>query len=172
MTSMRLKILYVGRGGAVRRRFLELLEQAGYVATSAPQTPTKGRGGASAAYDLVVRDGVTVAELEEVLRPRRGGRSRAMAVTAAAGTMGDHPRRTATAARNRTPITLRALRESVGKTQGEVARKTSMSQPQLSRVETRRDHLISTLRKYVRALGGEVEVIAVVGGTPFPLRDV
>jgi len=69
-------------------------------------------------------------------------------------------------------MTLRALRASVGKIQGDVARKMSMTQPQLSRVETRRNHLISTVRKYVRALGGQIEVIAVVDGERVALQDV
>jgi len=53
-------------------------------------------------------------------------------------------------------MNLQQLREHVRKTQGDVARKASVTQPQLSRVEGRRDHLVSTLRKYVRALGGEI----------------
>ncbi|MDB4982157.1 MAG: helix-turn-helix domain protein [Myxococcales bacterium] len=69
-------------------------------------------------------------------------------------------------------MNLRALRQSLGKTQGEVAREAAMSQPQLSRVEARRDHLISTVRKYVRAMGGEVDVIARVDGRAVLLRDV
>jgi hypothetical protein len=69
-------------------------------------------------------------------------------------------------------MTLRALRDSVGKTQGEVAKEVSMTQPQLSRVEARHDHLISTLRKYVSALGGQIEVIAVVDGVRISLQDV
>lgn len=69
-------------------------------------------------------------------------------------------------------MTLRGLRESAGKTQGEMARKVSMTQPQLSRLEARHDHLISTLRRYVRALGGEIEVIARVKGARVILRDV
>ena len=69
-------------------------------------------------------------------------------------------------------MTLRALRESVGRTQGDVARGVSMTQPQLSRVEGRRDHLTSTLRKYVQALGGKIEVAAIVKGERIVLRDV
>jgi predicted transcriptional regulator len=69
-------------------------------------------------------------------------------------------------------MSLRALRDSVRKTQGELARATAMSQPQLSRFEGRRDHLISTLRRYVRALGGEIEVVALISGRRIPLRDV
>jgi hypothetical protein len=69
-------------------------------------------------------------------------------------------------------MTLRGLRESVGRTQGDVARGVSMTQPQLSRVEGRRDHLTSTLRKYVRALGGKIEVAAIIKGERIVLRDV
>jgi predicted transcriptional regulator len=69
-------------------------------------------------------------------------------------------------------MSLRTLRQSLGKTQGEVARTASMTQPQLSRVEARRDHRLSTLRKYVRAMGGDVDVIARIDGREFILRDV
>ncbi|HVR02164.1 MAG TPA: helix-turn-helix transcriptional regulator [Polyangia bacterium] len=69
-------------------------------------------------------------------------------------------------------MSLRTLRESVGKTQSEVARVASMTQPQLSRVESRREHLISTVRKYVEALGGDVDVIARIDGRSIVLRDV
>jgi predicted transcriptional regulator len=65
-------------------------------------------------------------------------------------------------------MSLRALRDSVQKTQGDVALATAMSQPQLSRFEGRRDHLISTVRRYVRALGGEIEVVAVISGRRIP----
>lgn len=67
---------------------------------------------------------------------------------------------------------LRTLRESLGKTQGEIARNAAMTQPQLSRVERRRDHLISTVRRYAAALGGDVQVIVRVGGRQVILRDV
>lgn len=58
-------------------------------------------------------------------------------------------------------MNLRELRELTGKTQVEVSATTEMNQPELSRVERRKDHLISTLRRYVNALGGELEVSAV-----------
>jgi predicted transcriptional regulator len=69
-------------------------------------------------------------------------------------------------------VSLRSLRESLGKTQGDVAREAGMTQPQLSRVEKRNDHLVSTLRKYLRAMGGEVAVVARVDGRDVILRDV
>ncbi|SRR5258706_15211675 len=69
-------------------------------------------------------------------------------------------------------MTLRALRESTGKTQEELAETTEMSQSQLSRFERRDDHLLSTLRRYVEALGGEIEVVAVVRGKRIRLRGI
>jgi transcriptional regulator with XRE-family HTH domain len=57
-------------------------------------------------------------------------------------------------------MNLRAMREALGKTQEELARLIDMSQAELSRAERREDHLVSTLRRYVEALGGELEVIA------------
>lgn len=69
-------------------------------------------------------------------------------------------------------MNLQQLREHVRQTQGDVARRASVSQPQLSRVEGRRDHLVSTVRKYVRALGGDVEVVAEIGAERIVLRDI
>ena len=69
-------------------------------------------------------------------------------------------------------MNLQQLREHVRQTQGDVARRAAVSQPQLSRVEGRRDHLVSTLRKYVRALGGDVQVVAAIGDERIVLRDV
>jgi len=69
-------------------------------------------------------------------------------------------------------MSLRALRESAGKTQEEMAELTEMSQPQLSRFERREDCLVSTLRRYVEALGGEVEIVAVVGGKRIKLSGL
>lgn len=69
-------------------------------------------------------------------------------------------------------MNLRMLRDSVGKTQGELAHAASMTQSQLSRIERRTDHLISTIRKYVGALGGQVEICALIKGRRIVLRDV
>jgi transcriptional regulator with XRE-family HTH domain len=59
---------------------------------------------------------------------------------------------------------LRALREAVGMTQEELARRVEITQSQLSKTERRDDHRISTLRRYVEALGGKLEIIAIVDG--------
>lgn len=69
-------------------------------------------------------------------------------------------------------ITLRELRAAAGKTQEELAELTAMTQSELSRVERREDHKLSTLRRYVEALGGELEVVAVLGGKRVVLAGV
>ena len=69
-------------------------------------------------------------------------------------------------------MNLQQLREHVRKTQGDVARKAAVTQPQLSRIEGRRDHLVSTLRKYVRALGGDIQVVAEIGVERIVLRYI
>lgn len=60
-------------------------------------------------------------------------------------------------------MSLAELRQGLGVTQAEMAVAAEMTQGQLSRTERRDDHLVSTLRRCVRALGGEIEVVAVVG---------
>ena len=72
----------------------------------------------------------------------------------------------------RRAMNLQQLREHVRKTQGDVARKAAVTQPQLSRIEGRRDHLVSTLRKYDRALGGDIRVVAEIGVEQIVLLDV
>jgi transcriptional regulator with XRE-family HTH domain len=67
--------------------------------------------------------------------------------------------------------TLKALRQDLSLTQVEVSRSLDMSQPELSRLESRSDHLTSTLRRYVEALGGELEVTAVFGSKRIKLTD-
>jgi hypothetical protein len=69
-------------------------------------------------------------------------------------------------------MNLRELRELTGLTQEDVAQATRMRQPELSRVERRDDHLLSTLRLYVEALGGELEVVARIDGKAIKLRGV
>jgi predicted transcriptional regulator len=69
-------------------------------------------------------------------------------------------------------MNLRALREFAGKTQAEVAKAAEMSQPEASRAERRTDHLLSTLKRYVEALGGELEVVAVFDDKRIKLKGV
>ena len=59
---------------------------------------------------------------------------------------------------------LRALREAAGLTQEELAQRVDVTQSQLSKLEHREDFRLSTLRRYVAALGGQLEIVAVVDG--------
>lgn len=60
-------------------------------------------------------------------------------------------------------MTLRELREQAGVTQVKLAEKLGMTQASVSRIETRQDHLTSTIRQYVKALGGNVEFEITIG---------
>jgi transcriptional regulator with XRE-family HTH domain len=60
----------------------------------------------------------------------------------------------------RREMILRELRESLDITQGQVASKTGIKPSNLSRLERQRDMQISTLRKIIAALGGELEIVA------------
>lgn len=66
---------------------------------------------------------------------------------------------------------LRALREAAGSTQGELAQRVEITQSQLSKMERREDHRISTLRRYVEALGGSLEICAVIDGKRIKLAE-
>ena len=69
-------------------------------------------------------------------------------------------------------LTLRELRELAGKTQEEVAGIAEMAQSELSRLEKREDHRLSTIRRYVEALGGKLQVVAVFNDKQVQLVNV
>lgn len=70
---------------------------------------------------------------------------------------------------SREPVSLREVRKDLGLTQVELATMAGMSQGDLSRLERRTDHLISTLQRYVAAMGGHLEVAAIFGSRRYPL---
>lgn len=51
------------------------------------------------------------------------------------------------------------LRRAAGKAQVEIARALGIRQPTVSRMERQADMYLSTLRKYVEAMGGELEIV-------------
>ena len=55
-------------------------------------------------------------------------------------------------------VTLREVREAVKRTQVEVAAAQGTSQDRISKLEHSEDALVSTLRRHVRALGGELQL--------------
>lgn len=64
----------------------------------------------------------------------------------------------------RRQMALRDLRRAMAKTQTAVARKLGIGQVAVSRIEQRSDLLLSTLRDYLHAIGGRLDVVAVLPG--------
>ena len=59
---------------------------------------------------------------------------------------------------------LRTVREAAGKTQVEVSRESGIAQGEISKIENRDDlgpMSVAVLRRYIEALGGELELVAV-----------
>ena len=70
-------------------------------------------------------------------------------------------------------FTLRDLRKAQQITQEEVAQRLSGRQVYVSRLERRADMKLSTLRDYVRALGGDLQLMVTFpGDAPVRLRDI
>ena len=66
---------------------------------------------------------------------------------------------------------LAEIRQAAGLTQEEVAASLGIKQPTLSRIESQDDMQISTLQRLVRALGGELEIIAHLPGRDVRIRQ-
>lgn len=56
--------------------------------------------------------------------------------------------------------TLRELRKAHDRSQQEIAERLNIQQAAVSKLERRTDMYISTLRDFVRAMGGDLEIIA------------
>jgi DNA-binding XRE family transcriptional regulator len=56
--------------------------------------------------------------------------------------------------------TLKGLRQTVSWTQEELASSLGVGQDTISRLEQRSDMLISTLKRYVEAMGGQLDLVA------------
>ena len=69
-------------------------------------------------------------------------------------------------------LRLDELRQQLGVTQVQLAKFADMTQGELSRLERRDDHRLSTVRRYVEALGGKLEVTAIVGDKRVRLLNV
>jgi transcriptional regulator with XRE-family HTH domain len=68
-------------------------------------------------------------------------------------------------------LRLAMLREQVGVSQVDVAEALGTSQSNISQLERSNDQMLSSIAKYVHALGGELKVMAVVGGATYTLLD-
>ncbi len=63
-------------------------------------------------------------------------------------------------------LTMKTVREAVGKTQVAVAEESQINQGDISRLESRTDFddcQVATLRRYLEALGGKLDLVAVFG---------
>src|SRR3954451_24634383 len=72
-------------------------------------------------------------------------------------------------------LTLRGIREAVGRTQVEIAEGSKMDQGDISRLEGRSDFddcQVETLRRYIAALGGRLDLVAVFGDKKISLSGV
>ena len=69
-------------------------------------------------------------------------------------------RRQAVAERTQVLATLRELRMALDCTQQQLAEKLSIGQDSISRLEKRSDMRLSTLRAYIEALGGSLDIVA------------
>ena len=56
--------------------------------------------------------------------------------------------------------TLKDLRQAVERTQQDLAASLGVGQETISRIERRSDLLLSTMRRYIEAMGGELELVA------------
>ncbi len=54
---------------------------------------------------------------------------------------------------------LRELRQIAGKAQADIATTLNIKQPSVSKIEKQADMYLSTLRSYVEAIGGELELV-------------
>lgn len=81
-------------------------------------------------------------ELEEEMSPESGARAEGMAREMMA------------------ELLLAEIRRLMGRTQEEVAAVLGVTQPSLSKLENQDDMQVSTLRRLVEALGGQLEIIA------------
>lgn len=63
-------------------------------------------------------------------------------------------------------LTLQELRKAAGLTQAEVSQELGMPQSNISRLEKGADMLLSTLRQYVEAVGGKLNLTVELPGRP------
>lgn len=62
--------------------------------------------------------------------------------------------------------TLRDLRIAASQTQADMAKALGVRQDTISRLEQRSDMLLSTMRRYVEAMGGQLEIVATFPNRP------
>jgi DNA-binding XRE family transcriptional regulator len=66
--------------------------------------------------------------------------------------------------------TLSQLRHAMELTQQQLAETAQLTQSSVSQIEQRGDLFVSTLRRYIEAMGGTLEVVAIFGDEKIPLQ--
>jgi len=66
-------------------------------------------------------------------------------------------------------LNLAGLRGALDITQATLAKRAKTSQSEVSRTELRDDCLVSTLRRYAKALGGELELVVRIKDRDYPV---
>ncbi len=72
-------------------------------------------------------------------------------------------------------LTMRTLREAAGKTQVDVATASQINQADISRLESGEgfdDYQVSTLRRYLAAIGGQLEIVGAFGNKRIVISGV
>lgn len=77
----------------------------------------------------------------------------------------------ARAARTLEGMHLRELRRALQMSQVRVAEQLGIGQAAVSRLERRTDVYLSTLRNYVRALGGDLRIVATFGSSEIEIKQ-
>lgn len=67
-------------------------------------------------------------------------------------------------------VSLSQLREIAGVTQSELARKMDKAQGNISKIETRGEMRLSTLREYLDSIGANVQIIATIGQQSYSIK--
>jgi transcriptional regulator with XRE-family HTH domain len=81
------------------------------------------------------------------------------------------PPNEAAVAQEKLQLRLALLREHRGASQVELAEALGTSQSNVSQLERSNDQMLSSVAKYVHALGGELKLSAVFGDTTYTLLD-
>jgi transcriptional regulator with XRE-family HTH domain len=82
---------------------------------------------------------------------------------------GAEERITARVAELEREASLAEIRRALEMTQQQLAASLGLSQPGISRIENETDLFVSTLRSYVEALGGELEIAAIFEDLRIPI---
>jgi DNA-binding XRE family transcriptional regulator len=72
----------------------------------------------------------------------------------------------------RSEMALAEIRKLMGMSQAELGKAMGIQQPAVARLEKRQDMHISTLRKAIEALGGQLEIKAVIGDREINLTEL